>query len=398
MFRDAFATLRAVTRSDAFRKGHPQQERNSEEWRYFKPLLLDADGNLAVARLEGVGESGRPVIMEMGGRKLQKVLVDALMQQLWTGIVTDPTVHDNTRTRLRQCAQYGSGTWHQIMCVTKDTELQPNLFIIPLQRRLGAPISIVGPDTRCVGECKLYTKSALPRLLPCKIGNGRNPRTLHVREHEDAVHWESEGSKGLLHGRHQMVSKAVEAILSQLGYTAKTIETFVGKQQGGNEAWQKIDGVATSWDGGTSLGWDSVVISALNNARVRRSARDGTCTDALARCENGKRKLKEYPTRQTGRDFLVAAMDTFSAMGPQLCEFTMHGFERRKEQATTKRDRWQVSMERDICVARLSAAVQRGTAIILLKNAAPLNGYSEFPELVPLDANEGERLWGAAGT
>ena len=94
----------------------------------------------------------------------------------------------------------------------------------------------------------------------------------------------------------------------------------------------------------------------------------------------------------------MAAMDTFSAMGPQLCEFTMHGFERRKEQATTKRDRWQVSMERDICVARLSAAVQRGTAIILLKNAAPLAGYSEFPELVPLDANEGERLWGAAGT
>ena len=103
------------------------------------------------------------------------------------------------------------------MCITKDTELQPNLFIISLQRRLGAPISIVGPDTRCVGECKLYTKSALPRLLPCKIGNGRTPRTLSVREHEDAVHWESEGSKGFLHGRHQMVSKAVEAILRQLG-------------------------------------------------------------------------------------------------------------------------------------------------------------------------------------
>ena len=86
------------------------------------------------------------------------------------------------------------------------------------------------------------------------------------------------------------------------------------------------------------------------------------------------------------------------ARKPQLCEVTRNGFEKRKEMAATKRDRWQVSLERDICVARLSAAVQRGTAIILLKNAAPLAGYSEFPELVPLDANEGERLWGAAGT
>ena len=171
MLRDYHDTLRKAVDKPAFRAG---PGRFAEAWKAVAGLLL-VDGQFAPEGLE-----------TMGQKHLQRVLSTVDQQQMHEDIVSDARVQPATRARHRSCAQFGAGAIFAIASLTPETEMEPIIFVTSVQKRIGAPLGLLMPATRCKG-CKRYSAAEMPFDPPCRVGLGRQPRWLELSEHMDGV-------------------------------------------------------------------------------------------------------------------------------------------------------------------------------------------------------------------
>ena len=259
------------------------------------------------------------------------------------------------------------------------------IYVTAVQKRIGAPLSVILPSTRCRG-CLLYSRARMPADPPCFIGQGERPRWLPMSEHLDGTHWDSEKSGGMVTARHNALGAIVVLILKKLGYWAKQHEVMLGKRRDkhGKEYAVKLDALAKNGMAGSGrpIGIDFTVGAALQHNTLRLAA-----TTDLAVCQKltkAKRKLKEEMCERLNYRLLVVAADSLGALNEETRDLLLAAYKERRGTAKSDAEKWALAYELQHFLERINACIQRGNVAVLLEMAEPLAtghiGRAKLPE------------------
>ena len=381
MLRDTMTTLRGAVATSAFKKG---PKRFPDAWKFAHAALTGADGEFNPEGVERLPQ-----------RHLQRVLSTADQQQMLEDLVTDEALSPDTRARLRSASQFGSGAFFAQMALTADTELDPLTFVTAVQKRIGAPLSLLLLETRCLG-CKLYSLRGMPVDPPCYIGQGRRPRVLLPREHLDGTHWDSETAGGMVTARHNALCAILVALLRKLGYFARQHEVVIGSRVGrdGVRRGVRLDATAKSGMAGSgqTIGVDVTVGAALRYTGLAAAAREDLFV--CQRLTKKKRDEKLALALQNNYTLLVAAFDSLGAMAAELRDMLLEAYKARREQTQSEQEKWALAHELQHFLEKMQACIQRGNVSILLEMAHPLaTGRAPEPTLPPTLEPSTEYVW-----
>ena len=381
MLRDTMTTLREAVKTNAFKNG---PKRFPDAWKLAHAALLGANGEFDPEGVERLAQ-----------RHLQRVLSTADQQQMLEDLVTDDTLPPDTRARLRSASQFGSGAFFAQMALTADTELDPLTFVTSVQKRIGAPLSLLLLETRCLG-CKLYSLAGMPIDPPCYIGRGERPRVLLPREHLDGTHWDSETAGGMVTARHNALCAILVALLRKMGYFAKQHEVVIGSRVGrdGVRRCVRLDATAKSGMAGSgrTIGVDVTVGAALRYTGLAAAAREDLFV--CQRLTKKKRDEKLALALQNNYTLLVAAFDSLGAMAAELRDMLLEAYKARREQTQSEQEKWALAHELQHFLEKMQACIQRGNVSILLEMAHPLaTGRAPEPTLPPTLEPSTEYVW-----
>ena len=371
MLRDTMTTLRQAVATRAFEKG---PKRFPDAWKLAHAALLGPNGEFNPEGVERLAQ-----------RHLQRVLSTADQQQMLEELVSDELLPADTRARLRSASQFGSGAFFAQTALTADTELDPLTFVTSVQKRIGAPLSLLLLETRCLG-CKLYSLNGMPVNPPCYIGRGQRPRVLLPREHLDGTHWDSETAGGMVTARHNALCAILVALLRKIGYWARQHEVVIGARVGrdGVRRTVRLDATAKSGMAGSgqTVGIDVTVGAALRNTGLAAAAREDLFV--CQRLTKKKRAEKLKLALQNHYTLLVAAFDSLGAMAAELRDMLLEAYKARREQAKNDQEKWALAHELQHFLEKMQACIQRGNVAILLEMASPLaTGRAPEPTLPP---------------
>jgi hypothetical protein len=253
-------------------------------------------------------------------------------------------------------------------------------FVIAAQNRVGAPISAITPESRCLGRaknCQPYRAENLA-TVPGTLKSGQHGRPYTLREHEDATHWLGCPCGGIsIHG-HNAVVDAICRLLRPIGYQVSQKELFLAmgpktKKYPQGKA-EYADALARNFMAGQGIGIaiDGSITNSLSASVVRRSARADHAATALR--ERAKHREKEQLAKSRHLQFLAAAVDSFSAIGVEFAKVVNAGYAAKVESAQTDQEKWEIIAEKQRGMTLLSMAVQRRNAAVILQSAHPLGG------------------------
>jgi hypothetical protein len=220
----------------SFTAGPPQF---TEAWQYVRKRLLSDDG--ASIHLDALDE--------LHGRHMQRVLQGAVYQDIHQALLADVSLSQQTRARFLQTSRPGSSSWLSIEYMCEETTLTGEQFIQSLQRRIGAPVGAVLPETRCGCHRKTYSHARVPHIPGWECadpltGIPRAPRHISAREHYDAVHWEHCPGHGVNIRRHDEMMRAVVTMVRLFGRRVEHREVPIGQRPDGTA--QFVDAIALS--------------------------------------------------------------------------------------------------------------------------------------------------------
>ena len=360
----------------SFATGPPQF---AEAWQYVRKRLLSEDGSSV--HLDALDQ--------LHGRHMQRVLQGAVYQDIHQALLADVSLSQRTRARLLQTSRPGSSSWLAIDYISVDTSLTDEQFIMSLQRRIGAPVGAILPETRCECHRGTYSRARVPHIPGSEradplTGLPRGLRHISAREHYDAVHWEHCAGLGVNIRRHDEVMRAVVAMVRLFGRRVEHREVPIGMRPDGTA--QFVDAIAYNWtETASSLLIDGSIITAGIHKHLASAA---TTPDFATKLREAEKFKKKGPlSKAMGSVFVPAVADTHGAFGPALLDLVRKGFGRKLELAgDSVAAKWRVAFERRAAMAAISAAVMRWTHAMFRANASPIAGGAPPPATAPPEA------------